>query len=71
MKNQNQKQTPPQQYKGFCFAGEQRKLLNKCFIEAFKLGQELKKEEHDNEKIIKVTELAHQAIVASQGLKQP
>ena len=32
----------------FTVSGEERKLLHKCFEEAFKLGQELKQEEYDN-----------------------
>jgi hypothetical protein len=31
----------------FMISGEERKLLHKCFEEAFKLGQELKQEEYD------------------------
>lgn len=31
----------------FMIAGEQRKLLNRCFEEAFKLGQELKQEYYE------------------------
>ena len=33
---------------GFMIAGEQRKLLDLCFEEAFKLGQELKQLEFNN-----------------------
>lgn len=33
----------------FTIIGESRKLIHKCFEEAFKLGQELKQEEYDRE----------------------